>query len=89
MTLESLSSGTPVLAFDCAAAGEFISEKKNGWLIHSDEPHTYMQRALDITTDKATLTQVREFSRTSVAHLGWDEIANQVETIFQRAIELG
>jgi glycosyltransferase involved in cell wall biosynthesis len=89
VTLESLSSGTPVLAFDCAAAGEFINEKKNGWLIHSDEPHTYMQRALDITTDKATLTQVREFSRTSVAHLGWDEIANQVETIFQRAMELG
>jgi hypothetical protein len=24
-----------------------------------------------------------------VAHLGWDEIAGQVETIFQRAIELG
>ena len=87
--MEAALSGTPVLAFDCAAAGEFISEKENGWLIHSDEPHTYIQRALDITTDKATLTQVREFSRTSVAHLGWDEIANQVETIFQRAIELG
>jgi glycosyltransferase involved in cell wall biosynthesis len=89
VTLESLSSGTPVLAFDCAAAGEFISEKKNGWLIHRDEPRTYIQRALDITVNKDTLTQLREFSHTSVAHLGWNEIANQVETIFQRAIELG
>ena len=89
VTLESLSSGTPVLAFDCAAAGEFINENKNGWLIQSDEPHTYMQRALDITSDKVTLTQKREFSRNSVAHLSWHEIAGQVETIFHRAIELG
>jgi hypothetical protein len=33
--------------------------------------------------------QAREFTRLSVEHLGWDEIASQVETIFKRAIELG
>jgi glycosyltransferase involved in cell wall biosynthesis len=89
VTLESLSCGTPVLAFDCAAAGEFIQDRKNGWLVPSDEPQTYIQRALEITQDSATLAQSREFTRPSVAHLGWDEIAGQVETIFQRAIELG
>jgi len=89
VTLESLSCGTPVLAFDCAAAGEFIQDRKNGWLVPSDEPHTYLQRALEITQSSATLEQAREFTRPSVAHLGWDEIAGQVETIFQRAIELG
>ena len=89
VTLESLSCGTPVLAFDCAAAGEFIQDRKNGWLVPSDEPQTYIERALEITQDSATLAQSREFTRPSVAHLGWDEIAGQVETIFQRAIELG
>jgi glycosyltransferase involved in cell wall biosynthesis len=89
VTLESLSCGTPVLAFDCAAAGEFIQDRKNGWLVPSDEPQTYIQRALEITQDSATLAQSREFTRPSVEHLGWDEIAGQVETIFQRAIELG
>jgi glycosyltransferase involved in cell wall biosynthesis len=89
VTLEALSSATPVLAFDCAAASDFVTDKKNGWLIDSNEPHTYIQRALDITSDSATLRQTREFSRHSVEHLGWDEIAGQVEGIFQRAIELG
>jgi glycosyltransferase involved in cell wall biosynthesis len=89
VTLEALSCGTPVLAFDCAAAGEFIDDRQNGWLVPSDEPHTYIERALEITQDSATLGQSREFTRVSVQHLGWDEIANQVETIFQRAIELG
>jgi glycosyltransferase involved in cell wall biosynthesis len=89
VTLEALSSATPVLAFDCAAASDFVTDKKNGWLIDSNEPHTYIQRALDITSDSATLRQTSEFSRHSVEHLGWDEIAGQVEGIFQRAIELG
>jgi glycosyltransferase involved in cell wall biosynthesis len=89
VTLEALASATPVLAFDCAAASDFVTDHKNGWLIDSAEPHTYIQRALEITSHAATLHQAREFTRASVAHLGWDEIAGQVERIFQRAIEPG
>ena len=88
VTLESLASGTPVLAFDCAAAGEFITHHKNGWLADCDAPMAYIQCALDITQDTSTLRAAREHARASVEHLGWDEIAGQVETIFQRAIDL-
>ncbi len=88
VTLEALASATPVLAFDCAAAGEFIKDKRNGWLVNSDEPQTYIKRALDITKEKSTLVDARAFTRDSVEHLGWDEIACQVETVFHRAIEL-
>lgn len=89
VTLEALSSATPVLAFDCAAAGEFITDKKNGWLVNSDDSKAYVNRALEITSDKQTLIKAREFTRTSIEHLGWDEIAGQAESIFQRAIEIG
>jgi glycosyltransferase involved in cell wall biosynthesis len=88
VTLEALASATPVLAFDCAAASDFITDRKNGCLIDSNEPQTYIQRALDITHDTRTLHAAREFTRASVAHLGWDEIAAQVEDIFQRTIEM-
>jgi glycosyltransferase involved in cell wall biosynthesis len=77
-----------VLAFDCAAAGEFITHQKNGWLAHCDHPESYIQSALAITADPQTLRQAREHTRDSVEQLGWDEIAGQVEAIFQRAIEL-
>ena len=88
VTLEALASGTPVLAFDCAAASDFVIDHKNGWLVDSNEPHTYIERALTITQDANTLGLAREFTRASVAHLGWDEIAAQVEDIFQRTIEM-
>jgi glycosyltransferase involved in cell wall biosynthesis len=89
VTLESLASGTPVLAFDCAAASDFITNHENGWLIDSDAPQSYIQRALEITRDTNTLCQARTFTRRSVTHLGWDEIAGQVEAIFQRTIDMG
>ncbi len=88
VTLEALASATPVLAFDCAAASDFIKDHQNGWLINSNEPQTYIHRALEITGVQMTLRRAREFTRASVAHLGWDEIAGQVETIFLRTIEL-
>lgn len=88
VTLESLACATPVLAFDCAAAGEFITHQKNGWLAHCDHPESYIQSALAITADPQTLRQAREHTRDSVEQLGWDEIAGQVEAIFQRAVEL-
>ena len=89
VTLEALASGTPVLAFDCAAASDFIHDRKNGWLVSGDDATAYIERALEITRDPSTLTGVREYARVSVEHLGWNAIATQVETIFQRAIALG
>ena len=88
VTLESLACATPVLAFDCAAAGEFITHQHNGWLAHRDDRQSYIQTALAITANPHTLIHAREHTRASVEQLGWDEIAGQVETLFQRAIEL-
>jgi glycosyltransferase involved in cell wall biosynthesis len=88
VTLESLACATPVLAFDCAAAGEFITHQHNGWLAHRDDRQSYIETALAITANQHTLVHAREHTRASVEQLGWDEIAGQVEALFQRAIEL-
>jgi glycosyltransferase involved in cell wall biosynthesis len=82
-----MSSATPVLAFDCAAASDFIVNQSNGWLIDSAQPKAYIQRALEITQDPSTLHQARSLTRASIEHLGWCAIAQQVENIFQSAIE--
>jgi glycosyltransferase involved in cell wall biosynthesis len=88
VTLESLACGTPVLAFDCAAAGEFITHTQNGWLAHCDDSHDYIQCALEITKDTSKLGEARAHAHASVAELSWDEIAGQVEALFQRTIAL-
>lgn len=87
VTLESLASGTPVLAFDCAAAGEFIVHQQNGWLAPSDEPRSFMEQTLAISADSSKLSHARTFARSSVEHLGWHEIAAQVEGLLLRAAD--
>jgi glycosyltransferase involved in cell wall biosynthesis len=87
VTLEAMASATPVLAFDCAAASDFVTNHHNGWLIDSTQPQAYINRALDITLDTSAMHQARLHTRASIEHLGWDEIAQQVEDIFEAAIE--
>lgn len=87
VTLEAMASATPVLAFDCAAASDFIINQSNGWLIDSDKPKAYVQCALEITQGPSMLHQARSLTRASIEHLGWCAIAQQVEQIFQSAIE--
>jgi len=87
VTLEAMASATPVLAFDCAAASDFVTNHRNGWLIDSTQPQAYINRALDITLNNETMQQASLHTRASIEHLGWDEIAQQVEDIFQAAIE--
>lgn len=87
VTMESLACGTPVLAFDCAAAGEWVKEGQNGWLIHGEDAQRYVLKALDICKDKQTLEKVRPFTASSVANLDWHAIADQVEHIFRETID--
>lgn len=86
VTLEALACGTPVLAFDCAAASELVEDGLNGWLVRSESPEDYIQKALVITASKNALHQARQFSGERSAQWDWQEIANQVEKIFRMTL---
>lgn len=59
VTLEALASGTPVLAFDCAAAKEVIEDQRNSWLVQGSDAQRYVLRALAITQKLTHLQDVR------------------------------
>lgn len=86
VTLESLASGTPVLAFDCAAASELIKDAKNGWLVQGEDPQSYVQKALEITQTPGALQQARQHTHSSIRQWDWQEITNQVESIFRTTL---
>ncbi len=45
VTLEALASGLAVVAFDVAAAGELIRDRRNGLLAHAGDGHAFVQAA--------------------------------------------
>ncbi len=86
VTLEALASGTPVLAFDCAAASELIEDAKNGWLVQGEDAQRYVLKALEITQKPDVLRAARPHTHSSIRQWDWQEIATQVESIFRDAL---
>jgi glycosyltransferase involved in cell wall biosynthesis len=84
VTLEALASGLPVLAFDCAAAAEWIADGHNGW---PQDPALYVRSAVKLVRDARCIARAGDAARASVAELDWQQIAVQVETHFLHAIE--
>ena len=82
VTLEALACGTPVLAFDSAAASELVQAGRNGWLVQGEREEDYLAKALEVTRDTARLMAMRTPTCESVAALDWLQIVMQVESIF-------
>lgn len=89
VTLEALSSGLPVLAFDTAAAAEWVRHGHNGWVVPAGDAPAFVAQAHALATAGERLAGVREAARASVADLDWRQIAAQVEGVFVRVLEQG
>ena len=88
VTLEALASGIPVLAFDCAAARDWVQTGINGWLVAENNPEGFAAQAVNIFNSKDLLGQITLSTRQQVVHLDWDQIAEQVESVFWDAIRM-
>lgn len=88
VTLEALASGIPVLAFDCAAARDWVQTGVNGWLVAENNPEGFATQAVAIFNSKDLLDKITQSTRQQVVHLDWDQIAEQVESVFWDAIRI-
>jgi glycosyltransferase involved in cell wall biosynthesis len=88
VTLEALASGIPVLAFDCAAARDWVQTGVNGWLVAEKNPEGFATQAVAIFNSKDLLDKITLSTRQQVVHLDWDQIAEQVESVFWDAIRI-
>ena len=88
VTLEALASGIPVLAFDCAAARDWVQTGINGWLVAESNPEGFAAQAVAVFNRKDALDRITQSTRQQVVHLDWDQIAEQVESVFWDAIRI-
>jgi glycosyltransferase involved in cell wall biosynthesis len=88
VTLEALASGIPVLAFDCAAARDWVQTGVNGWLVPENDPDGFARKAVEIFNTKNLFSQVTQSTRQQIVRLDWDQIAEQVESVLWDAIRI-
>lgn len=82
VTIEALASGLPVLAFDTAAAGDWIRTGHNGWLLPVDDAAGFVQQGAVLAREPALVQAAASRARAQVAQLDWQQIARQVEELF-------
>lgn len=88
VTLEALSSGLPVVAFNCAAAGRFVIPGRQGWLAPPDQPHQFLEAVLDaVKLDASKIRAMGEAARASLVHHGWEQVVGQFEVCLLEALD--
>jgi len=86
VTLEALASGTPVLAFACAAAIDLLQPPSNGWLVPHGDAEGFVAQARGIAHNLPSLQAMRRVTAESVADQGWDRIVLAVETALRQTL---
>lgn len=82
VTIEALASGLPVLAFDTAAAADWVRHEDNGWLVPVGDDAAYAAMAARLAREPARIAQAGTLARAQVSQLDWQRIALQVEALF-------
>lgn len=88
VTLEALSSGLPVVAFEHAAARELIVPGLHGSLAPSGDASQFVEQAVSVSTSHATQRQSwKDQARIRAAEMGWSVIMEKLENVYQSLVD--
>lgn len=85
VVVEAMASGLPVVAFDCAAAGEHVRCGVNGLLAPPADLDGFVRRALDLAADPALGRRLGLAARRTALTLGWERVALGLERLLLAA----
>lgn len=88
--VESMASGTAVVASDVPPVRELIRDRENGWLVHPERP-AELARALRILLEHPQLArQLGANARTTIAgHYTWERSTAALRGAYQRLVQKG
>jgi len=83
VTLEAMASGLAVLAYDYAAAKQYISHGVNGLLANPDDPHSFITHGLELVKNDFDLEQLKINARETTLDISWNKITKNLEDNYQ------
>ncbi len=87
VTTEAMASGLPVVAFDCAAAGQLIESGHNGMLAAGHATETFVRAALALGSDPRQRSAVGRAAHESARQFGWDDVVARFEAVLAQTID--
>lgn len=87
VTAEAMASGLPVVAFDCAAAGQLIHCGHNGVLVPRQDSAHFTRAALSLALDGPRRAALGTAARATALEHGWADVVRRFEALLTQAID--
>jgi len=81
VTVEAMASGLAVVAYDYAAAAEYIEHARNGVLAPYDDPAEFVRLATALVEDRRRIRELGGQARLTAERLAWSRVVEQFETM--------
>lgn len=83
VTLEAMASGLAVLAYDYAAAKQYISHGVNGLLADPNDPQSFIAHGLEMARDGFELETLKNNARKTTLDISWNRVTKKLEDNYQ------
>jgi glycosyltransferase involved in cell wall biosynthesis len=87
VTLEALASGLAVVAYAHAAAGELITEGRNGIIAPADDSAAFVRAVIELGLDDSRRLAAGRAARNSALDLEWSAIYRRTEQIMRMLVD--
>jgi glycosyltransferase involved in cell wall biosynthesis len=83
VTLEAMASGLAVLAYDYAAAKQYIGHGVNGLLADPNDPQSFIAHGLAMAKDDFDLVTLKNNARKTTLDISWNRVTKKLEDNYQ------
>jgi glycosyltransferase involved in cell wall biosynthesis len=87
VTLEALASGLPVLAFDVAAASDFVTDELDGRLIEPGDDAAFIDAACRLAASTQELAAMRPHARKAALGATWPTVLAKFEQRLKETVD--
>ena len=81
VTLEAMASGLAVIAYDYAAAQQYLSHEVSGLLAPFGDAAAFTRLAAALAPDRARIAMVRSSARTIAERIDWENVFSDFEAV--------
>lgn len=86
VVIEAMASGLPVLAYDYAAAREYIRHAENGLRAAFDDPQAFIRLAIGVMNDSDHARRMGRQARLSAEGIAWERIHGRFERLIRTSV---
>lgn len=84
--IESMASGTPVVATDCLGCRDVIEMGRYGAVVETDNVDMMIETVADLMRDRRKLAEYRELGLERAAHFDWSNVVDRYLAVYRELI---